>query len=260
MVSTLYFSTRVITDRKNEDGRMKIPKKYIHQSGINKGRLNLRALQTGEDKGFYNYGDPHPFVDGLFYRGWNKRVHEEWFTKDRLNAMTSYCNKYNKSEAGKATRIRHRKTEKGRATYLKHETSEKGKARRARNSVKYREGETYKARISQYTKSKKFKDGQKKYRSSDKGKVANQNKSSRRRAIKKKASANLTFTEEQLIKQYYNHSVRLKNKLGIEFHVDHIVPLSRGGLHHPSNLQVVPARWNIRKHNRNTNLWLPNGL
>jgi hypothetical protein len=75
-----------------------------------------------------------------------------------------------------------------------------------------------------------------------------------------KAGTNLTYTEEQLIKQYYEHSTRIKNKLGIEFHVDHIVPLSIGGLHHPSNLQVVPARWNMRKNNMNTNLWLPNGL
>ena len=239
---------------------MKIPKKYIHQSGANKGRLNLRALQTGEDKGFYKYGDAHPFVEGLFYRGWNKRVYEEWFTKDKLNAMTAYCDKYNKSDAGKATRTRHRKTEKGQANYWKHETSEKGKARRARNDAKYRETEKYQAWVSQYTKSKKFKEVQKRYRSSDKGKVAIQTKTSRRRAIKLKASAQLTFTEEQLIKQYYEHSTRLKIKLGIEFHVDHIVPLSIGGLHHPSNLQVVPARWNVRKNNTNTNLWLPNGL
>ena len=239
---------------------MKIPEKYIHQSGINKGRLNLRALQTGEDKGFYKYGDPHPFVEGLFYRGWNKRVHEEWFTQDRLNAMTAYCDKYNKSDAGKAARTRHRKTEKGQANYWKHENSEKGKARKARSYAKWRQSEKYQAWVSHYTKSKKFKDRQKKYRSSDKGKVAIQTKTSKRRAIKIKASAKLTYTENQLIKQYYNHSVRLKNKLGIEFHVDHIVPLSLGGLHHPSNLQVVPAVWNMRKHNKNTDQWLPNGL
>ena len=94
----------------------------------------------------------------------------------------------------------------------------------------------------------------------DKTVIYGRTAASKRRAIVKKASTKLTFTEEQLIKQYYEHSVRLKNKLGIEFHVDHIVPLSIGGLHHPSNLQVVPARWNKRKHNRNTKLWLPNGL
>lgn len=35
--------------------------------------------------------------------------------------------------------------------------------------------------------------------------------------------------------------------LGEEFHVDHIVPLSRGGLHIYENLQVIPAIDNLRK-------------
>ena len=32
------------------------------------------------------------------------------------------------------------------------------------------------------------------------------------------------------------------------FHVDHIMPLSRGGLHHEDNLRVIPAEENLRKH------------
>lgn len=35
--------------------------------------------------------------------------------------------------------------------------------------------------------------------------------------------------------------------LGEEFHVDHIQPLSRGGLHVFSNMQVIPAIDNLRK-------------
>ncbi len=70
----------------------------------------------------------------------------------------------------------------------------------------------------------------------------------------------LTEKEEGLIKQFYEYRIRLQDKLGIPFHVDHIVPLSKGGLHHPSNLQVVPASWNRSKHNRHTERWLPNGM
>lgn len=35
--------------------------------------------------------------------------------------------------------------------------------------------------------------------------------------------------------------------LGEQFHVDHIVPLSRGGAHCADNLQVIPAIDNLRK-------------
>lgn len=35
--------------------------------------------------------------------------------------------------------------------------------------------------------------------------------------------------------------------IGEKFHVDHIVPLSRGGKHEANNLQVIPAIDNLRK-------------
>jgi len=38
--------------------------------------------------------------------------------------------------------------------------------------------------------------------------------------------------------------------LGEQFHVDHIVPLSKGGLHCVDNLQVIPAIDNLRKGNK----------
>lgn len=37
--------------------------------------------------------------------------------------------------------------------------------------------------------------------------------------------------------------------LGDIFHVDHIIPISKGGLHDESNLQVIPAIDNLRKGN-----------
>ena len=37
---------------------------------------------------------------------------------------------------------------------------------------------------------------------------------------------------------------------GYSWHIDHIVPLSLGGTNKADNLQVVPATWNLSKHNR----------
>lgn len=74
-----------------------------------------------------------------------------------------------------------------------------------------------------------------------------------------------TTANKRLIASFYEQANRLSEiwsashidpKFRVSFHVDHIVPLSCGGLHDPSNLQVVPAVWNLRKGN-NSNYPLP---
>jgi hypothetical protein len=65
----------------------------------------------------------------------------------------------------------------------------------------------------------------------------------------------LSDEEHGLINQIYLHSIRLTERLGIEFEVDHTLPLSWGGLHEPSNLQVTPASWNCRKNNHHREPW-----
>lgn len=47
--------------------------------------------------------------------------------------------------------------------------------------------------------------------------------------------------------------VKLRAKVcGGSWHVDHIIPVSRGGLSTHDNIQVVPAIWNRVKANKNT--------
>jgi len=246
---------------------MNIPKKYLHQSGANEGKINQALLQTGEDKGTYARGDKHPFVRGLYYYTSRKGKNpERWADYKTLQKNIKYNQDWQKENKELHEVIRKKWLDKNidhkRAYYKSYSQSEQGRRKRREWEKSNKEIIRVKRKSWEAKNKEHLFISRKKYREENKNKVRAWKKvhEAKRRSIKMKASTNLTYTEEQLIKQYYEHSTRIKNKLGIEFHVDHIVPLSRGGLHHPSNLQVVPARWNMRKNNVNTNLWLPNGL
>ncbi len=78
----------------------------------------------------------------------------------------------------------------------------------------------------------------------------------KRRAQSRVGCEDLTELEEAAIKGIYNDCGRLNKILGGKvFEVDHTIPLTRGGRHHPDNLQMVPRKWNRLKNNKNSNRW-----
>ena len=85
-------------------------------------------------------------------------------------------------------------------------------------------------------------------------------RTAKRRAKILECMKQISKDQARLIEQYYAYAARLTQKLNSSFHVDHIIPLSRGGKHEPNNLQVVPAKWNLRKNNRNTEKWQPSPI
>jgi hypothetical protein len=74
----------------------------------------------------------------------------------------------------------------------------------------------------------------------------------KRRALKLNQTPDLTQEEKQQIIDIYKHSV----KLGPGWQVDHIQPISKGGLHHPDNLQIVAKSYNLQKGSK-SNFRLP---
>jgi len=68
----------------------------------------------------------------------------------------------------------------------------------------------------------------------------------KRRALKINQTPNLTENEKKKIEVYY----MISQYLGEEWHVDHITPLSKKGLHHPDNLQITTKKYNLEKSDK----------
>lgn len=76
------------------------------------------------------------------------------------------------------------------------------------------------------------------------------NKTYRYRAKKFNDASVLTQEENERILTIYKECAKLTKETGIPHHVDHIYPISKGGKHHPNNLQILTATENIRKSNK----------
>lgn len=67
------------------------------------------------------------------------------------------------------------------------------------------------------------------------------------KARKIAATVPLTHEEQAEVIALYAKARALTELTGEPYHVDHIKPLAKGGLHHPSNLQVLRGVDNLRK-------------
>lgn len=70
----------------------------------------------------------------------------------------------------------------------------------------------------------------------------------KRRAAQHAAEAPLSSEETERVLAIYAERARLQRLTGRKYRVDHVVPLTAGGRHHPDNLRVIPAAYNLAKH------------
>lgn len=76
------------------------------------------------------------------------------------------------------------------------------------------------------------------------------NYSAKRRAQKRNCIDDDT-KDDNKIKKIYQIAKKLNIEAGFcKYHVDHIIPLSRGGKHHQDNLQIILAEENLKKSNK----------
>ena len=65
--------------------------------------------------------------------------------------------------------------------------------------------------------------------------------------LKRAQTPTLPEEEKRQVLAAYAMARYKTEETGIEYHVDHIVPISRGGLHKPDNLRVITAKENLMK-------------
>ena len=72
----------------------------------------------------------------------------------------------------------------------------------------------------------------------------------RYRCQKRNQTPDLTEQQKNDILEVYNTARKLTLETGVPHEVDHITPISKGGLHHPDNLQVLTKDENRSKSNK----------
>ena len=95
-----------------------------------------------------------------------------------------------------------------------------------------------------------IRDTQKVYRDSEKGRSKNAEEARERRALKKNCTIPLMENERERLMLLEKTRRELSMETGREYHIDHIIPLARGGLHHPINLRIIDGAENISKNDK----------
>jgi 5-methylcytosine-specific restriction endonuclease McrA len=75
-------------------------------------------------------------------------------------------------------------------------------------------------------------------------------RAAKRRALIKNQTPNLSEKEIELIFEIYKNCIKINQETGIPHEVDHIIPISKGGIHHPNNLQILTMKENRKKGNK----------
>lgn len=133
---------------------------------------------------------------------------------------------------------------------------DKIKQRKAKYYINNRENILDRCRRYRTSNKEKYLEYSRKWRKSDidRYRKLSLKQTSLRRARKLQATfKDMSEWHNFLLEEIYDLSYIRSKITGIKWHVDHIVPLKSilvCGLHHPNNLQVIPATENLRKGNK----------
>ena len=176
--------------------------------------------------------------------------------KECLSVIRKVWNqKYNQSEKAKATAARYYYSENGQKVKREYRQSyELTPEQRERYRIAGRAHESepkYKARRRKYDTSEKgatTKAGRdRRYARTDKGRFSKHKTEIKRKHQIKATDCTLTRTEWMEIKDHFGHRCAYCNRTMERLEMDHVIPLSKGGVHTASNIVPACRKCNARK-------------
>ena len=182
------------------------------------------------------YKRGHVREDGMVFMGYtNKSKNEWWSTSEHLEREKQRCRK-------SVAKIRNKNPQYQKNYYNSNRQTLCKKAQEYRK----KNPEKIKLQWVQYRKNNKEKiiNGRRRYAKKYPEKI--NAKASRKRAMLKNA---LHPDHKKEHDKFLAHLAKILKPFQ-DLHVDHIVPLARGGSHHISNLRLLPAKINISKREK----------
>lgn len=241
--------------------------------------------QTGEPKGTYKFGDPHPKDSEYVFWGWRENIPkyrnspEKWVPREAYEKEINRREK-RKTERQKASKYSQRvKKNKSLQLYTNPKSDDRlvygtihpfdsgwiffGYKNGKESWMPKEEFETSHATTVKYHRERRKNDPEYLEREKENSRLRrlkNPEPTATGNVLKRYPELNdqiskLTKEEHNTINQIYLQAQRLSKCLKQKFVVDHTVPLSQGGTHHPFNMQVVPNTWNVVKLNHHSELW-----
>lgn len=238
--------------------------KSCTKCGIEKETSEFYKLKTGkysvntickECKNIYNkkYRINNKEKTALYHKKWqinNKEaiaLHQRRWRKNNTEHVKQYSKKYSINNRVKIKQY-HKDNKEELAEYQKkYIVKNKNKLKQQKRQY-YKDnkdkflayGKKYRKKYYQNNR-ERYKALSKRWAQTNPDKVSA--KRAKRRACKLAQTPVLTKQETQDILLYYTLAQYL-SEFGTKHEVDHIAPLAKGGLHHPSNLQVLTQRDN----------------
>lgn len=157
--------------------------------------------------------------------------------KKRFYDLTRVGKRRHKKWSEYTEEDKERQRARQRADYVKHKEKINAKQKLYRDSEEGRKKEL--ARHSRYRKT-------------EKGKHLNRRVTARLKHLRRTLEKEMTPLDVFVFNEAYDVRVRREKLFGFKWHIDHIIPVTKGGTNAYTNIQVVPALWNSRKGNKHT--------
>lgn len=141
------------------------------------------------------------------------------------------------------------RTEAQKEARRKYEASDKGKAAKKRHDANY-VASGGRAKTEQRRAEKPISEARKEARK--RWAKANRAYYTADRSFRRSLERDLSEFDRFVLLEAVSLAKLRKEEVGGNWHVDHIVPVSKGGTARADNLQVVPAVWNRQKSNLHT--------